>query len=69
MNSIVDELGGSLNKYVKPSKLGKSFSEIMRVTKKRVAKKLALEGFEKQDKKKIKWVDKSNSFTPCGFVS
>ncbi|MBI2029915.1 hypothetical protein HYT02_05855 [Candidatus Gottesmanbacteria bacterium] len=68
MKSVVDELAGSLTKYTKPSKLGKPFSEIMRVTKKRVARKLALENleedslkaqqFEKLDKKKIKWVDK-----------
>lgn len=57
-NSVVDELAGSLTKYTKPSKLGKPFSEVRRITQKKVARKLALEGLEKQDKKKIKWVDK-----------
>lgn len=41
--SIVEELGGSLKKYTKPSMLGVPFSKIMEVTKKRVAKKLAEE--------------------------
>lgn len=39
--SIVDELVGSLTKYVHPSKLGVSFDVIMEETKKIVAKKLA----------------------------
>ena len=38
--SIVDQVAGSLSEYVKPSLKGKSFDEIMRVTKKRVADKL-----------------------------
>lgn len=38
--SVVDELAGSLNKYVHPSKLGKSFDEIMRETKRKVVKHL-----------------------------
>lgn len=41
--SIVDELVGSLTKYVHPSKLGVSFDVIMEETKKIVAKKLAAE--------------------------
>lgn len=39
--SIVDQVAGSLSKYTEPSLKGKSFDEIMRVTKSRVAKKLA----------------------------
>lgn len=38
--SIVDELAGSLTKYVHPSKLGVPFNVIMEETKKIVAKKL-----------------------------
>ena len=41
--SIVDEVAGSLSRHIKPSLRGKSFEEIMRVTKKRVARKLARE--------------------------
>lgn len=39
--SIVEELAGSLTKYVDRKKLGKSFSEIMLETKKRSAARLA----------------------------
>lgn len=39
--SVVDELVGSLTKYVHPSKLGVPFDIIMGETKKIVAKKLA----------------------------
>ncbi len=39
--SIVDQVAGSLSEYIKPSLKGKSFDEIMRTTKQRVAKKLA----------------------------
>lgn len=39
--SLVDELAGSLTKYVHPSKLGVPFDVIMEETKKIVAKKLA----------------------------
>ena len=42
-NSIVDEVGGSLNKYIDPSKRGVPFSKIMEETKRIVAKKLAEE--------------------------
>lgn len=42
--SIVEEVAGSLSKFVKPSLKGKSFEEIMRVTRKKVARKLALKG-------------------------
>lgn len=45
--SIVDELAGSLNKYIKPEKLGKPFSEIRKETQKIVARKLALETLKK----------------------
>jgi bifunctional DNA-binding transcriptional regulator/antitoxin component of YhaV-PrlF toxin-antitoxin module len=38
--SVVDELAGSLNKYIHPSKLGRSFDEIMEETKKKVVKHL-----------------------------
>lgn len=36
-DSIIDELAGSLNKYIDPKKLGKPFSEIMEETKKKTA--------------------------------
>ena len=39
--SIVDELGGSLKKFVDPSKLGKSIKEIDREDKKLYAEHLA----------------------------
>lgn len=39
--SVVEELAGSLTKFVPASKQGKSLDEIMEVTKKRVAKQLA----------------------------
>lgn len=39
--SIVDELGGSLYKYIDPSKRGIPFSKIMEETKRITAKKLA----------------------------
>lgn len=39
--SIVEEVAGSLSKFVLPSKRGRSFSEIMEETKRIVAKKLA----------------------------
>lgn len=39
--SVIDELAGSLNKYVHPSKLGVPFEVIMEETRKRVAKHLA----------------------------
>lgn len=45
--SVVDELAGSLTKYIKPEKLGKSFSEIRKETQKIVARKLALETLKK----------------------
>jgi len=38
--SIVSELGGSLNKFTKAEKLGVSFEEIMKETKKKTAKRL-----------------------------
>lgn len=38
--SVVDELAGSLNKYIHPSKFGKSFDEIMEETKKKVVNHL-----------------------------
>lgn len=41
--SIVDEVAGSLNKFVPSSKLGLPFSEIMEETKRIVAKKLVEE--------------------------
>lgn len=41
--SIVDDLAGSLTKYVHPSKLGVPFEVIMEETKKIVARKLAAE--------------------------
>lgn len=41
--SVVDELAGSLTKYVHPSKLGVPFDVIMDETRKIVAKKLAAE--------------------------
>lgn len=41
--SIVEEVGGSLRKYIDPKKLGVPFSEIMEETKKIVARKLAEE--------------------------
>ena len=44
--SIVDEVAGSLSKFVKSSLKGKPFEEIIRVTKKRVARKLALKAYE-----------------------
>lgn len=39
--SIVEQVAGSLTKYVDKSKLGKPFSEILEVTKKRAAAHLA----------------------------
>lgn len=39
--SMVDELAGSLNKYVHPSKIGVSFETIMEEARKKVAKDLA----------------------------
>lgn len=39
--SIVDQVAGSLSKFVPPSKRGRPFSEIMEETKRIVAKKLA----------------------------
>lgn len=42
--SIVKQVAGSLSKYVEPSLKGKSFEEIMRVTRKKVARELALKG-------------------------
>lgn len=39
--SIVDEVAGSLSRFVPASKKGKPFSEIMEETKRIVAKKLA----------------------------
>lgn len=41
--SLVEELSGSLLPYVKPELRGKSWKEIMRVTRKRVAEHLAHE--------------------------
>lgn len=41
--SLVEELSGSLLPYVKPELRGRSLSEIMRVTRKKVAKHLANE--------------------------
>lgn len=38
--SVVDELAGSLNKYIDPKKLGASWETIMDETKKEVAKHL-----------------------------
>lgn len=38
--SVADEVAGSLNKYIHPSKLGKSFDKIMDETKEKVAKHL-----------------------------
>lgn len=38
--SVVEQTAGSLNKYVDKSKLGKPFSEILEVTKKRVVAEL-----------------------------
>lgn len=38
--SVVDEIAGSLNKYIHPSKLGKSFNEIKEETRKEVVKHL-----------------------------
>lgn len=38
--SVVDELAGSLNRYIHTSKLGKSYDEIMEETKKKVVKHL-----------------------------
>lgn len=40
-NSIVEETAGSLTKYVRPAKLGKPFSEILEITKKKVAGEIA----------------------------
>lgn len=40
--SVVDELAGSLTKYVHPSKLGVPLKVIMEETKKKVAKDLAM---------------------------
>ncbi len=42
--SVVDELAGSLTKYVDPSKLGKSWKAVMEETKKKTADRLAKEG-------------------------
>lgn len=39
--SVVDEVAGSLHKFVPPSKRGRLLEEIMRETKRIVAKKLA----------------------------
>ena len=39
--SIVDEVAGSLNKFVPSAKLGRPFGEIMEETRRIVAKKLA----------------------------
>lgn len=41
-SSIVEQTAGSLTKYVAPSKLGKDFATIMRETKKKAARHLAL---------------------------
>lgn len=41
--SIVEEVGGSLKKYIDPKKLGVPFEEIMKETKRIVSKKLAEE--------------------------
>lgn len=40
-NSIVDEVAGSLTKYVSPDKLGVPFEKIMEETKRITAEKLA----------------------------
>jgi len=45
--SVVDEVAGSLAKYVSPSKRGVPFSKIMEITKNKVAAKLAKEGLER----------------------
>lgn len=42
ISSIAEELAGSLNKYIHPSKLGVPFDKIMKETKKKVALHLAL---------------------------
>ncbi len=39
--SVAEELAGSLNKHINPSKLGVSFETIMKETKKKVGKHLA----------------------------
>lgn len=42
--SVVEEVAGSLNKYIDPAKLGKSWSEILWETKKVTARELVKNG-------------------------
>lgn len=44
--SIVDEVAGSLEKYIPPSKKGIPFSKVLEETKKIAARELAKEGLD-----------------------